>query len=72
MRLLQDKVSIIIGSTSGLGISIAEKFAEEGSKVVVVGRRAEKGKEVVSAIREKGGEATFIQCILQVKKVLLI
>ena len=62
MKLLQDKVSVIIGSTSGLGISIAEKFTEEGSKVVIVGRRVEKGKEVVSAIREKGGEATFIQC----------
>jgi len=62
MKLLQDKVSVIVGSTSGMGISIAEKFAEEGSKVVVVGRRVEKGEEVVNKIRDKGGEATFIQC----------
>lgn len=62
MKLLQDKVSIVVGATSGVGISIAQKFAEEGSQVVVVGRRVEKGEEVVSIIKEKGGEATFIQC----------
>jgi NAD(P)-dependent dehydrogenase (short-subunit alcohol dehydrogenase family) len=62
MKLLQDKVSVIIGSTSGIGISIAEKFVEEGSKVVIVGRNVERGRDVENMLKEKGGNATFIPC----------
>jgi NAD(P)-dependent dehydrogenase (short-subunit alcohol dehydrogenase family) len=61
---LEGKVSIITGSTSGLGAATAARFAEEGARVVVSGRDKGRGEAVVLGIREKGGEATFVRCDL--------
>ena len=61
---LQDKVSIITGSTSGLGAATAERFAAEGARVIVTGRNASRGKEVVDSIAASGGEASFVACNL--------
>lgn len=58
---LRGKVAIITGSTSGIGQAIAELFAEQGIKVIISGRDAERGLAVVQSIRLKGGEALFIQ-----------
>ncbi|XP_035440460.2 17-beta-hydroxysteroid dehydrogenase 14-like [Spodoptera frugiperda] len=38
----QDKVVIVTGASSGIGAAIAIRFAEEGAKVVLVGRNQEK------------------------------
>src|SRR5918997_859369 len=46
--LLQDKVAVITGGTAGLGLGIAQAFLREGAKVVVNGRRADKGEKVVA------------------------
>ena len=56
---LTGKVAIITGSTSGIGIGIAEVFAERGAQVVVCGRNEERGAKVVNAIIENGGKASF-------------
>jgi len=61
---LDGKVSIITGSTSGLGAATAARFAAEGARVVVSGRSKERGEEVVQSIRKAGGEATFVRCDL--------
>ena len=61
---LEDKVSIITGSTSGLGAATAARFAAEGARLVVSGRNEQRGEEVAGAIRKAGGDATFIRCDL--------
>lgn len=58
---LEGRVAIITGSTSGIGRATAELFAEEGAKVVIIGRREELGKEVETGIRERGGEARYLR-----------
>ncbi|MBI3876693.1 MAG: SDR family oxidoreductase [Verrucomicrobia bacterium] len=54
MSKLAGKVFVVIGGTSGLGLSAARAFVREGARVVVVGRDAGKVK---AAVRELGASA---------------
>ncbi|MDV0440949.1 SDR family NAD(P)-dependent oxidoreductase [Methanorbis furvi] len=58
---LEDKVTIVTGSTSGMGLVEAEVLAKEGAKVVVVGRNEKALKEVTETIIKNGGEAIGIR-----------
>ena len=53
MPRLQDKVCIITGATSGIGLRTAEVFAAEGAHVVIAGRRDAEGRALEAAIGER-------------------
>ncbi len=58
---LQGKVAFITGGGSGIGAATAERFAQEGARVVICGRRMEPLEEVVKSIRAGGGDAAAMQ-----------
>jgi NAD(P)-dependent dehydrogenase (short-subunit alcohol dehydrogenase family) len=46
--------ALITGGTSGIGRATANKLAQLGIRVLVVGRNPERGKKAVDDIREAG------------------
>jgi NAD(P)-dependent dehydrogenase (short-subunit alcohol dehydrogenase family) len=52
--------ALITGGTSGIGRATADKLAQLGIHVVVVGRNVERGEKTVAEIRATGGKADFI------------
>ena len=61
MNGIQDSVAIVTGASSGIGRAAARRFAEEGARVVAADVDADGGSETVEAIRDAGGEATFVE-----------
>ena len=57
--------ALITGGTSGIGRATANKLAQLGIHVLVVGRNAERGKKTVDEIRAAGGKADFISADLR-------
>lgn len=52
--------ALITGGTSGIGRAVANKLAQLGIHVLVVGRNRERGEKTVAEIRAAGGQADFI------------
>ena len=60
--LLKDRAIFLTGGGSGLGRSMALRFAELGAHMFVVGRREEPLKETCEEIRRSGGAAAYTTC----------
>ena len=61
MNRLQNKVAVITGGSSGMGLATAKLFASEGAKVVIVARSLDKLKDAEKEVA-KHGEVTGLQC----------
>ena len=57
-RKLEGKIAVVTGGTSGIGVATAKRFAAEGARVFVTGRRSAELDAAVAAI---GPRATGIQ-----------
>jgi NAD(P)-dependent dehydrogenase (short-subunit alcohol dehydrogenase family) len=59
---LQDKVALITGAGSGIGLATARAFVAAGARVVVSDRDVEAGERAARGIEDSGGSATFVPC----------
>ena len=60
--LLEGRVSLITGASSGIGRATALVFAEEGAKLALADVDEAGGRETVRLVDEIGAEAVFISC----------
>ncbi|WP_231608074.1 SDR family NAD(P)-dependent oxidoreductase [Streptacidiphilus albus] len=56
-RMLEGKVAVITGASSGIGAAAARLFAAEGAAVVLMARRADRVRDLAREITEAGGSA---------------
>jgi NAD(P)-dependent dehydrogenase (short-subunit alcohol dehydrogenase family) len=57
MSTLKDKIAIVTGGSSGIGLATARRFIEDGAQVVITGRNE---AALDAAVTELGGRATGI------------
>ncbi len=58
---LKDRVALVTGASSGLGIQFAKALADNGAAVALVARRADRLSALKSEIEGKGGRAVAIE-----------
>lgn len=59
---LNDKVAIVTGASSDIGLEISKKFVEEGAKVVLLGRDMAKLEKVRKSIKDYSSRTVAIPC----------
>jgi len=59
---LKNNTAIVTGGANGIGRAIAELFAAEGANVFIADVDKGVGEQAIAAIREAGGNASFLQC----------
>ena len=59
---LEDKIAVISGGASGIGLGTSKRLVEFGAKVAILDINDENGDSAVKEIQSIGGEAIYINC----------
>jgi len=59
---LKGKTAVVVGGTSGIGLTLARGLAEAGADVVATGRRAELVRAAADEIRKLGRRRMVVSC----------
>ncbi|MFQ5771278.1 MAG: SDR family NAD(P)-dependent oxidoreductase [bacterium] len=68
MARLQNKVAVITGAASGIGLAAARLFAKEGAVVVLADSNVQDGEKAAKTIIQARGKALFIHTDVTIEK----
>ena len=69
-KLLDGKVALITGGSSGIGLAIAKAFMDSGAKVIIAGTNETKLLSALEGLEKRGGgETTSKGLIINVRDV---
>jgi len=67
---LTDRVALVTGGSSGIGLAIAEALADAGAKLILVARREPELASAVAGLENKGYKAVALPCDLSDREAL--
>ncbi|MGH2678277.1 MAG: SDR family oxidoreductase [Actinomycetota bacterium] len=59
---MADRMAVVTGGTSGLGLAISEQLGSEGIAVSIIGRDPQRVRDAVDRVRAVGAEAHGLPC----------
>ena len=63
-----NKIVLITGATSGIGLACARKFAENGDKLILTGRSEQRLSEIRKELASKGAEVLTLAFDVRVRE----
>jgi len=69
---LTGRVALVTGASSGLGVRFAEVLAENGARVVLVARRADRLDALKKKIEAAGGQAAVAEADVLDRRIVTI
>lgn len=61
-KLLEQRVALVTGAASGIGLEIARTFAEEGAKVIILDLNRDAADAAAARLQREGHEAISLGC----------